>query len=145
MLLTLLLLAGCNPPLRGGIYSLVLTGIPEDSCGLAEDVEGYEDEGSVWWEDRETLVLLTEDGEQWWHWDGDALTLAEEETEVWADDCEALWSEDYEGTIVDPTHFTFEDAVTLDLAGACEGFDTSMVPCTARLEISAERVADSVE
>ncbi len=137
-----LLLAACNPPLRGGLYLLTTTDVRNDSCELWAAAWDYEDDGSLWWEDRETLVVETTSGQWVWDYDGDVLTSSEETSESWSPDCEAVFVEDSVGEIEDPNRWTYTQTIILDLVGACTTWDISVMPCTVDIDSEANRIGD---
>jgi hypothetical protein len=138
----LLGLLACNPPLRGGLYLITVSDVRDDSCELWAAAWDYEDDGSIWWDDRETMVVETTSGQWFWHWDGDELTNQDESVEAWEDDCDALFYEDSVGTIDDPNHWSYTQAIELQLDGACVGYNLDMLPCTVEIDSAAERVGD---
>lgn len=140
--LSVLTTIACNPSLRGGTYTIVVTEVVEDSCSMGGDLASYQDEGSVWWEDGETLVLATTSGEWWWHWDGEVFSYDQTTLETWADDCEATWQEDFIGSIVDSNNMVYNQQLQLDLTGFCAGYDKSVLPCTMDVDYAAERTGD---
>ena len=141
-LLVPLSVLACNPPLRGGLYLITVSDVRDDSCELWEAAWDYEDDGSIWWDDGETMVVETTSGQWYWHWDGDELTTQDETVEEWDDDCQATFVEDAVGTIDGPNDWSYTHAIELDLEGMCRDWDTDMMPCTVVIDHEAERVGD---
>ncbi len=135
-------LLACNPPLRGGLYLITVSDVRNDSCDLWAEAWDYEDDGSIWWDDKETMVVETTDGQWFWHYDGDELTSQEETVEAWADNCDAVFSEDAVGTIDDPNHWSYTHSIELNLEGVCWDYNTEIMPCTVDVDHVAERIGD---
>ena len=140
--LTLAGALACNPPLRGGLYLITVYDVRNDSCELWDAAWDYEDDGSIWWESGETMVVETTSGQWFWHYDGDELTNSDETTETWDPDCEAVLTEDSVGSIEDPNRWIYTQTITLDLLGACSNWNTGMMPCTVDIDNQADRIGD---
>ena len=133
---------GCNPALRGGLYLITVTDVRNDSCELWEGAWDYEDDGNIWWDDRQTMVVETTSGQWIWDYDGDTLTNQDVTTETWDPDCQAVFSEDNVGTIVTSNNWVFTQSISLDLEGACLSWNTGMMPCTVDIDNESERIGD---
>jgi len=139
---TALLLTACNPALRGGTYTIEVTAVENDSCDLWGDALGYTDDGSIWWESGDTMVLATTAGEWWWTWDGEELTYQADTTEPLDDTCDMLFYEDFVGRIVDSNHLTYSEHMETELQGTCADWNVDLFPCTVDIEYAGERTGD---
>ncbi len=146
--LGLLSLLACNPPLRGGNYQFTVVEVLEDSCGF-DEVWDYQwtDDGSVWWEDDQTLVVMTDFvGE--WHWQYDGRQLSSDLTlsEAIDDSCQLVLYDDYLGEITSANSLAFTETADVQLEGSCIAYNADgTFPCSLVVGWEGDRIGDSLE